>query len=125
MNYERADQFSNLQDLFDECKRLMDYHIIIILQDGTSLDGIIEKVDSNGIIMLVGEDVMDMEGGTQMGTQMGGQMSGQMSEQRQFGNPGRFRRNKRFRRRGFPFGAIRGVFPFVYPFFPFNPFFPF
>ncbi|WP_288222382.1 hypothetical protein [uncultured Clostridium sp.] len=112
MNYDRADNYNSLQDLFDECKNLIDYHIVLIMKDGTSVDGIIEKVDSNGIIMLVGEDVVDIENNP--------------TEQRQFGNAARIRRNRRFRRRGYPFNAIRGLFPFFYPYpYPYYPFYPY
>lgn len=113
MNYERADSKS-LQDLYDECNNLMSYHITIVMQDGSTVDGMIEKVDSNGIIMLVGEDVMDEDD------------MEQSNVQRQFGKGGRMRRHRRFRRRGFPFNSIRRVFPIIYPYpFPYYPFFPY
>lgn len=114
MNFDRGDNLNSLQDLFDECKNLMDFHIVLIMKDGTSIDGIIEKVDSNGIIMLVGEDVVDQDDDQD-----------QYSDQRQFKRPRGMRRHRRFRRRGVPFNVVRGVFPLIYPFYPVNPFFPF
>ena len=112
MNYERSDS-KNLQDLYDECNNLMGYHITIVMQDGSTVDGMIEKVDSNGIIMLVGEDVMSEDDNMP-----------QADMQRQFGKGDRMRRHRRFRRRGYPFNSIRRVFPIIYPY-PFFPFFPY
>ena len=114
MNYQRAD-YGSLQELYDECKNLMNYHITIIMQDGSTVDGMIEKVDSNGITVLVGEDVMDDEDDMDMD-----QPNGQ-NGQRQYGKGRRMRRHRRFRRRGYPFNSIRRILPIVYP----NPFFPF
>ncbi|MDV4149585.1 hypothetical protein R0131_01940 [Clostridium sp. AL.422] len=111
MNYDRADM-KNLQDLYDECNKLMSYHITIVMKDGSTVDGMIEKVDSNGIIMLVGEDIMDDDDGD---TSTG---------ERQFGKGPGMRRHRRFRRRGYPFNSIRRVLPIVYPY-PFFPFFPY
>jgi small nuclear ribonucleoprotein (snRNP)-like protein len=109
LNFDRGENYS-LQNLFDECKRLIDFHIILVMKDGSSVDGILENVDSNGIIMLVGEDVIDLD---DMPMPEG---------QRQFGGGRGMRRRRRFRRRGFPFNNVRGVFPFFFPF-PFFPFF--
>ncbi|MBE6052820.1 MAG: hypothetical protein E7212_02745 [Clostridium sartagoforme] len=116
MNYQRAD-YNSLQDLFDECKSLMNYHITIVMQDGSTVDGMIEKVDSNGITVLVAEDVMDDEDDNDMDM-------GQPNAQRQYGKGRRMRRHRRFRRRGYPFNSIRRVLPIVYPY-PFYPFFPY
>ncbi len=111
MNYERAD-YGSLQELYDECNKLMGYHITIVMKDGSTLDGMIEKVDANGITMLVGEDAMDEDD------------MDKSDGERQFGKGPRMRRHRRFRRRGFPFNGIRRVFPIIYPF-PYYPFFPF
>lgn len=111
MNYERADSKS-LQDLYDECNNLMGYHITIVMKDGSTVDGMIEKVDSNGVVMLAGEDVMDDD-----------EMN-QSDGERQFGKGRRMRRHRRFRRRGYPFNSIRTIFPIIYPF-PYYPFFPY
>lgn len=115
MNYERVDNNKSLQDLFNESKNLMDYHIIIMMKDGSSVDGIIEKVDSNGIIILVGEDVLNEENGDM-----------QQSMKRQFGHPG-ISRFRRFKRRAYPFNVMRTLFPIIYPypFYPINPYYPY
>lgn len=112
MNFDRGENFNSLQNLFDECKVLIDFHVILVMKDGTSVDGIMENVDSNGVIMLVAEDIMDPD-----------DMPMSMSDGQRQGGRGGMRRRRRFRRRGFPFGGIRGVFPFFYPY-PFFPFFP-
>ncbi|VYU64539.1 Uncharacterised protein [Clostridium tertium] len=109
MNYERSDDNMNVQNLMDECKNLMGFHIIVVMKDGSSVDGIIDNVDSNGINMLAGEDMISDED------------EYMQSMHRQFGNP-KMRRHRRFRRKGFPFHGIRRVFPIVFPFFPFYPF---
>lgn len=117
MNYDRDDQNNNLQELFDECKNLMDYHIILVMKDGTSFDGVIDKVDSNGVMMMVGEDILYDDDDDQ----------GQYNTQRQFNRPRKMRRHRRFRRRGFPFNSIHRIFPipYPYPFYPIGPFSPF
>lgn len=113
MNYDRSD-YGSLQELFDECKNLMEYHITVVMKDGSTVDGMIEKVDSNGITMLVGEDVMNEDN------------MNESNDERQYGKGGRMRRHRRFRRRGYPFNSIRRVFPIVYPYpFPYYPFFPY
>ena len=112
MNYERADSKS-LQDLYDECNNLMGYHITIVMNDGSTVDGMIEKVDSNGVIMLAGEDVMSEDYNMP-----------QANGERQYGNPARMRRHRRFRRRGYPFNSIKTVFPIIYPY-PYYPLFPY
>lgn len=122
MNYERAD-YGGLQELYDECNNLMGYHITIVMKDGSAVDGMIEKVDANGITMLVGEDVMNDE--EDMDQSMNQSMN-QPNVQRQYGKGGRMRRHRRFRRRGYPFNSIRRVFPIIYPYpFPYYPFFPY
>ena len=95
------------QNLHDECRRLMNYHALFTMRDGSIFDGIIESVDSNGVTVLVGEDVMEEE------------LENPCSQQRQFGRPRRFRR---FRRRVFPFAALLALSLFPYPYYPFFPY---
>lgn len=120
MNYDRGENVS-LQNLFDECKSLINFHIIVVMKDGSSVDGILENVDANGIVMLVGEDVIDVDGMPMM-PMRDGQGQFDMSDSLRQGPRG-MRGRRRFRRRGFPFGNVRGVFPFFFPY-PFFPFFP-
>lgn len=57
MYYERAD-FDNLQELYDEWKNLMNYHITIVIKDGSTVDGMIEKVEGWEDIKGLGAEVI-------------------------------------------------------------------
>ncbi len=48
----------NMQQLYDDCKLMMNYHVVIRMRDGREMDGIIESVDPDSVNMLVGEDVI-------------------------------------------------------------------
>ena len=85
------DQSRNLQE---ECRRLMYYHIVLTMRDGSTVDGIIENVGSDRIMVLVAEDVMEDE------------FENQCEQQRMIGRPRRFRR---FRRRIFPLAALLAI----------------
>ncbi|WP_024621559.1 hypothetical protein [Metaclostridioides mangenotii] len=102
MYLERNNNDINVQNLYDECKRLMSYHIILKMKDGCVFDGIIESVEPDRVIVLVGEDVMDQESS-----------DNQHNLQRQFGHPRRFRR---FRRRSFPLAALIALSLLQYPY---------
>jgi small nuclear ribonucleoprotein (snRNP)-like protein len=106
MSLERIDYYRDLQPLHDKCKRLISFHVIITLSDGSTLDGIIEDVDRERIIILVGEDVMESDN------------ENEPEQQRQFPGGGRHRRRfRRFRRRGFPLGNLAAVALLGYPYF--------
>lgn len=92
----------NDQNIQDECKKMMYYHAIFTTKDGEKFDGIIEGIEGDCVIVLVGEDVMEED------------YKKQTSMQRQYGNPGRYRR---FNRRPIPFGGIGGVGLIPYPYF--------
>lgn len=44
-------------NIADECKRLRSFHVILLLKDGIKLDGIIQDINDEGVLVLVGEDV--------------------------------------------------------------------
>ena len=44
-------------NIADECKRLRSFHVILLLKDGIKLDGIIQDINEEGVLVLVGEDV--------------------------------------------------------------------
>ena len=44
-------------NIADECKRLRSFHVILLLKDGIRLDGIIQDINDEGVLVLVGEDV--------------------------------------------------------------------
>lgn len=116
MSLERIDYYRDLQPLHDKCKRLISFHVIITMADGSTIDGIIEDVDRERVVVLVGEDVMEAED------------ENEPNPQRQFHGGGRPRRRfRRFRRRGFPLGNVAALALLGYPFFapPFPFYYPF
>jgi hypothetical protein len=102
MSLEIHDYNRDSQSLHDDCRKYMYCHVMLVMRDGTMMDGIIENVDPENVTMLVGEDVMEEDGEDQYG------------QQRQFG--GRRRRFRRFRRRRFPFRDLSRLFLFFTPF---------
>ena len=44
-------------NIADECKRLRSFHVILLLKDGIKLDGIIQDINDEGVLVLVVEDV--------------------------------------------------------------------
>ncbi|CAM2847872.1 hypothetical protein HAHI6034_06125 [Hathewaya histolytica] len=118
MTLEGNDDYRDMQSLHDKCKSCMHYHTILTMKDGSTVDGIIVKVDTDHIIVLVGEDVMERED------------ENKYDRQRQYGNPRRGRRRfRRFRHRRFPFATLAALSLLPYPYFappyPFYPYFPF
>lgn len=107
MYSEKNNKNRNGQNLYDECRRLMDYHALFTMRDGTVFDGIIESVDSDSVTVLVGEDIMEEE------------LENPCGQHRQFGRPRRFRR---FRRRVFPFATLLALSLLPYPYYPFFPY---
>lgn len=93
----------NVQNMYDECRRLMNYHVVFSMRDGSTFDGIIESVDQDNVVILVGEDVMDEE------------FENQNNQQQQYNR--QRRRYRRFRRRVFPLGSLIALSLLSYPFF--------
>ena len=99
----------NLDEIRQKCRSCLSYHATLMMDDGSTLDGIIEDIHGDNVTLLVGEDVMVDEDGSSM------------TRQRPMGfMPGRFRR---FRRRGFPMHRINMIrpvrYPFIYPIYPY------
>ncbi len=88
-----------------KCNRLLYYHVVLTLKDGSTVDGIIGRVDDEQVIVLVGEDVMEDE------SRFGGALGGRP---RPGGGGGRFRR---FGPRRFPLGSIAALSLLSYPFY--------
>ncbi len=108
MYLDKNNKNRNVQNMYDECKRLANYHAIFTMKDGSMFDGIIESVDPDKVIILVGEDVMENE------------PENQSSQQRQ---PRRFRR---FRRRAFPLVNLIALSLLPYPYYaPPYPYYPY
>ena len=40
-------------NIADECKRLMNFHVMLFLKDGIKLDGIIQDINEEGVLVLV------------------------------------------------------------------------
>lgn len=107
MNLEENSCQEDFKQWKDKCNGLLYYHVVLTLKDGSTVDGIIGRVDDDQVIVLVGEDVMEDES--------------------RFGRPrpgvggGRFRR---FSPRGFPFARIAALSLLAYPlFFPPYPYY--
>lgn len=106
MEFERDNSYRDLQDLHDKCRKCMMYHVRLTMKDGSTFDGIIENVDSDRIIVLVGEDVMDQ----------GNENEDNM--QRQYYSYGRPRRRyRRFRRQAYPLATLAALSLLPYPYF--------
>lgn len=116
MALEENNYYRDSQSLHNDCKACIDYHVILTMTDGSTMDGIIESVDSNHVSVLVGEEVMEQED------------ESKSDYQRQpvgFGRPGR--RFRRFRRRSFPLNRLAAIallqYPYIMPPFSFFPYF--
>lgn len=106
MEFEKDDQFRDLKGLYDQCKRCMYFHTTLTMTDGSAFDGIIENVDPDRIIVLIGEDVMDEEN------------ENKAEGQRQYYKYGRPRRRfRRFRRQAFPLATLAALSLLPYPYF--------
>lgn len=91
---------SNLQNLYNDCKAMVNYHVILRMQDGREFDCIIESVEPESVNVLMGEDVIDRED--------------ENNRQPQFNNPRRFRR---FRRMNFPLATLLALSLLPYPYY--------
>lgn len=115
MSLGNNNYYRDLEALHDKCKKYLNYHVVLTMEDGSTFDGFIEDVDMNGITMWVGEDIMDEEN------------ENQYDQQRQFQRPRRRRRRfRRFRRRRFPLNLLARLFLLPYPYwnppYPYDPY---
>ncbi|MBY0754167.1 hypothetical protein K5V21_01730 [Clostridium sardiniense] len=112
MSLEETNYHRDTQSLYTDCKRCLNYHVMITLKDGSKLDGIVVEVQPDRVMVLVGEDVMEQDHGSESELQR--QPIG-------FGRP--MRRFRSFRPRFFPFGALATVallqYPFIMPPYPY------
>lgn len=109
-NVYEASHDGKVKQMHDQCMLMIHHHVQINMTDGSSMDGIIEKVTPEQITMLVGEDVYEDRGD-------------ESNDFRQFYGGYRPRpRYRRFRRRRFPLSALTALalFPYYYP--PFYPY---
>lgn len=115
MPLNRDDYSKDLQDLYDQCKKSLNYHVVLIMTDGRRFDGILESVDEDRVVVLVGEDVVD---------------ESEEDNSAQYRQRRRPRRYRRFRRGVFPFSTLVGIsllpypyiappYPYYYPYYPY------
>ena len=116
MDLEENNYYRDVHPLHEKCKRCMYYHTVLTMTDGSTMDGIIENVEPDRIIVLIGEDVMDQEN------------KNESNEQRQYHNYNRPRmRYRRFRRQAFPLASLAALsllsYPYItpppYPYYPY------
>lgn len=107
MKNEREEYNRDLNTLYDKCIRYLYYHTILTMKNRSTLDGIIENVDENRIIVLVGKNVMESEN------------PNQYSQQLQY---------RRFEHQNIPLTELTGLYllpyPYIappYPYYPFHP----
>lgn len=93
----------DMQNLYNECKKMMYYHAVLRMKDGTELDGIIESVEPDHVNVLVGEDVIYREDANRYNTQ-----------RQQYGNR---RRVRRFRQRRIPLAELLLLSLLPYPYY--------
>ncbi|WP_297423611.1 hypothetical protein [Clostridium sp.] len=116
MELEKENNYRDYQYIHNKCKKCLFYHTALTFTDGRTIDGIIESVDPDRIIVLVGENVMDSND------------DNQYDQQRQYGwyhRPGI--RYRRFRRQAFPLATLAALsllpYPYIapmpYPYFPY------
>ena len=115
----RNNDSQSCANLKDECEKLLFFHVTLTMTDGNTFDGIIESVDGDQVIVLVGEDVLEQEDNSQV-------------DQQRFGGGGR--RFRRFNRRVFPLVGLAALSllaypyyaPYYYPPYPpyYNPYYP-
>lgn len=111
MALEVFNDYGKSKSVQEKCKCYLFYHVVLTMNDGSIIDGIIEEANDNNIKILVGEDMVP---------------DNNMNRQPSGGN--RFRR---FRPRNYPANRINnvGLYPYpvpvpIYPIYPY-PFFPF
>lgn len=104
------------QNLYNECRKMMSYHVVLTMQDGSQVDGIIESVELTSINVLVGEDAIYREDENQSNVQR--QNENQLNMQRQYANPERYRR---YRPRNFPLASLLALSLLPYPRYPYYP----
>jgi len=124
MALEENDYYRNIHPLHEKCKRCMYYHAVLTMTDGSTMDGIIENVEPDRIIVLVGEDVMEQGN------------NNQPNEQRQYHNYNYNRpinRYRRFRRQAYPLANLAALsllsYPYIaqppYPYYSYYPYYPY
>lgn len=118
MTLERTDYYRDLNPLREECKKHLNFHVVITMTDGNVFDGIIENVDvdKDTITVLLGEDVIVNPD------------ENLPNEQRQYPGYGYGyprRRFRRFRRGNIPIALLAALGLLPYPYYPYPPYHPY
>ncbi|MDR3594404.1 hypothetical protein [Clostridium sp.] len=121
MDLEREESYRDLQNLHDKCRKCLYYHVNLTMKDGSTFDGIIENVEPDRIIVLVGKDVIDRDD------------DNKKCDQQRIYNQGYYRypmRYRYFNRQAFPLGSLATLsllsYPYIAPPYPYyNPYYPF
>ena len=112
MASEVSGYYKSSKSIEEQCKCYLFYHVVITLDDGSMVDGIIEEINGGNIRILIGQDMMEDK----------------MNSSRQIGQPNRFRR---FMPGSYPINRINRIgllpypilpiypFPYPYPYYPF------
>jgi hypothetical protein len=118
MEFEQEDTYRDSRGMHDKCKKCMNYHVKLTMTDGKTLDGIIESVDSDRIIILVGEDVMDDNGGgdPQYYQYQQNDPEYYQYQERQYYNYRPPMRYRRFSRQAFPLAGLAALSLLPYPY---------
>ncbi|MGP4076745.1 small nuclear ribonucleoprotein [Halobacillus sp. K22] len=99
---------SHMKPTYSQCEKHKYYHVMVTLEDGNTVDGIIIDVKNDKITLLISEDVMVDENGESLS-----------SNDRQFGYGGYGRRRaRRFRRSVLPIAGLTALalFPYFTPY---------
>ncbi|MCL7745750.1 small nuclear ribonucleoprotein [Halalkalibacter alkaliphilus] len=106
MNNYYQSELDDTRALHDQCKQYMHYHVTLTMRDGSNVDGIIQSVGTDGVHVLVGEDVMDRSDEQDERYYAGG-----------YGYGFPRRRFRRFRPHFFPLASLAALalLPYVYP----------
>lgn len=117
MEFEQEESYRDSKSMHDKCKKCMYYHVKLTMTDGKMLDGIIESVDSDRIIVLVAEDVIDKDGGDpEYYLYQQSDPEYYTYQQRQYYNYRPPMRYRRFRRQAFPLATLAALSLLPYPY---------
>ncbi len=106
---------SDVQSLYDVCKRMMYYHTVLRMRDGTEVDGIVIGAERDHVDVLMGEDVIYREDEDLQGRNP--EDGSRYNRQRPYGTLyGRPRRVRRFRRRRIPLAELLVLSLLPYPY---------
>ena len=111
MAFVRYYEEENSDSIKNKCICYMHYDAVLLLDDGTMINGIISKVDDENVSMLVGEDMQADDESENMNRQPEGRYN-------------RYKKYRKYGRRNYPINRINRVLPVPYPIYPVYPYYP-